>query len=84
MLVYSFNRFYVVTKFILPTVEDLKFSTLNFVNKLEYLQENRGQHSEEKQYILDLITYCRKIRPFILLQRANYFSYPHSTLHSAK
>ena len=31
ILAHSFNRFYVVTKFILPTVEDLKFSTLNFV-----------------------------------------------------
>ena len=30
MLVHSLDRFYVVTKFILPTVSDLKFSTINF------------------------------------------------------
>ena len=30
MLVHSFDRFYVVTKFILPTINDLKFSTINF------------------------------------------------------
>ena len=30
MLAHSFDRLYVVTKFILPTSEDFKFSTLNF------------------------------------------------------
>ena len=58
MLVNSFN--YVVTKFILPTIDDLKSSTLTFGDKCEYLQENKGQNSEEKQYILDLIIFCRK------------------------
>ena len=48
MLVHSFDRFYVVTKLILPTIEDLKFSTLNFNDKCKYLQENKGQHSEDK------------------------------------
>ena len=50
MLGHSFDRFYVVTKFILP-IEDLKVSTLNFNDKREYLQENKGQISEEKQHI---------------------------------
>ena len=52
MLPHSFNRFYVVTKLILPTVEDLKFLMLKFNDRCEYLQENKGKHSEEKQYIL--------------------------------
>ena len=30
MLVHSFDRFYMVTKFILPSVNDLKFSTIYF------------------------------------------------------
>ena len=30
MPAHSFDRFYVVTKFILPTNSDLKFSTINF------------------------------------------------------
>ena len=30
MLVHSFDRFYVVTKFILPSIGDLIFSTLNY------------------------------------------------------
>ena len=44
MLVHSFDRFYVVRIFFLPTVEDLKFSTLNCDDKCEYLQENKGYH----------------------------------------
>ena len=61
----SFNRFYVITKFILPTVKDLELSRLNCDDKCEYLQENKEQKSEEKQNISDLITYCKKIRPFV-------------------
>ena len=30
MLSHSFDRFYVVTKFILPTIEDVKFSPIDF------------------------------------------------------
>ena len=30
MLAHSFNRFYIVTKFMLPSVKDIKFSNLNF------------------------------------------------------
>ena len=44
MLAHSFNRFYVVTKFILPTVNDLKFSTMNFEETCNYLQE-KNEHS---------------------------------------
>ena len=32
MLAHSFDRFYVVTKFILPSIGDLKFSKLNYDN----------------------------------------------------
>ena len=37
MLVHSFDRFYVVTKFILPTIGDLKFSKLNFDDTCVYM-----------------------------------------------
>ena len=66
MLVHSFVRFYVVTKFILPSTEDLKFSTLNFNKECEYLRDTKEEQTEEaKQHILDLITYCRKIGPHV-------------------
>ena len=58
-----FDRSYVVTKFILPTVEDLKFSTLNFNSYCEYLREDDKEHNADaRQQILDLVTYCGKIR----------------------
>ena len=65
MLAHSFDRFYVVTKFIFPTINDLKFSTIRYDEKCEYLLKQKGCTTEAKQHILDLITYCRKIRPFL-------------------
>ena len=52
MLSHSFDRFYVVTKFILPTIKDLIFSSPNFYAKCEYLQEKEKEHnSETKEHI---------------------------------
>ena len=65
ILTHSFDRFYIVTKFILLTVKDLKFSTLKFDDECEYLQEYMGQYSVERQYILDLKVYCTKIQSYV-------------------
>ena len=40
MLAHSFNRFYVVIKFILPSVNDLNFSPIDFSAKCSYLNED--------------------------------------------
>ena len=37
MLVHSFDRFYVVTKFILPSIRDLNFSKLSYDSTCAYL-----------------------------------------------
>ena len=37
MLAHLFDRFYVVTKFILPSIGDLNFSKLNYNNTCAYL-----------------------------------------------
>ena len=37
MLSHSFDRFYVVTKFILPTLDDLKLSPIGFDKDCKYL-----------------------------------------------
>ena len=75
MIAHCFYRFYVVTKFILPTVEDLKFSTLNFNGNCEYLREDDKEHNgEARQLILDLVTYCRKIRLHVYKQQIKSFS----------
>ena len=38
MLAHSFHRFSVVTKFMLPTIGDLKFSKLDFDDTCEYME----------------------------------------------
>ena len=64
MLAYSFDRFYVVTKFTLPAIKDFKFATLKFDNNnCEYLKEKDEEHNMEvEQHILNLLPYCRKIK----------------------
>ena len=39
MLPHSFDRFYIVTKFILPSIEDIKFSRLNYDNSCAYMNK---------------------------------------------
>ena len=65
MLAHSFDSFYVVTKFILPSIKDLKFSKLNYDSMRAYVAEKYGCTAEDKKYILDLLAYCRKIKPYI-------------------
>ena len=60
MLAHTFNRFYVVTKFILPTINKFKFSTIQYDESCEYLQEEKGCSTEAKQHILDLILIVEK------------------------
>ena len=66
MLAHSFDRVYVVTEFIFPTTEDLKFSIVNFDKNCKYLKSTKEEQTEEgKQHISDPVTYCRKIGPYI-------------------
>ena len=37
MLAHSFDRFYIVTKFLLPSIGELQFSKLNYDNTCMYL-----------------------------------------------
>ena len=75
MLVHLFDRFYVVTKFILPSIGGLTFSTLNYDNTCTYL-DNRNMHdSESKKHMLDLMTFCKKIKPFVLYYKRLKTSY---------
>ena len=39
MLAHSFDRFYVVTKFILPMMDDLKLSSINFDKDCKYIND---------------------------------------------
>ena len=64
MLAHSFDRFYVVTKFILPTI-DLKFSKLNFYFVCMYMNKEYASNTDSRKHLLELKTYCNKIKPFV-------------------
>ena len=81
MLAHSFDRFYVVTKFILSSVNDLKFSTINFNETCDYLQEKNECNENAKEYISDLSVFCKKIVPFVHYYKEQIFSF-NCTLHN--
>ena len=58
MLVNSFDRIYVVKKFILPSIGDLKFSKLHYDNDCTYLDNRNTQTMETRKYMLDIMTFC--------------------------
>ena len=58
MLVHSFDRFYIVMKFILTSIGDLKFSKLNYDNTCAYLDNKNSHSTETRNHSLDLMTFC--------------------------
>ena len=81
MLVHSFDRFYVVTKFILPTIKDLNFLKLNYGNTCAYLDNKNICNTETKKQMLDLMTFCKKIEPFVIYYKRLIKSY-NKTAHN--
>ena len=81
MLTHSFYRFYVVTKFMLPSIGDLKFSILNYDNTCTYMDNKNAQNTETRNYMLDLRTFCKKIEPFVIYYKRLIRSYNH-TVHN--
>ena len=65
MLVHLFDRFYIVTKFMLPSVEDIKFCKLNFDHSCAYMSKEYTPNTDLRKYLTELKTYCNKIKPFV-------------------
>ena len=65
MLAHSFDRFYVISKFMLPTIGDLKFSKLDFDYTCTYMKKEYTPNTDSRKYSLELKTYCNKIKPFV-------------------
>ena len=66
MLTHLFDRFYVVTKFILPTMDDLKLSEIRYDKESKH--PSNLDDNDDKQIkinIKDLITYCAKLRSYM-------------------
>ena len=60
MLVHSFDRFYIVTKFMLPSIEDINFSKLSYDNTCTYLDNKHTHCADTRKHMLDLMTFAKK------------------------
>ena len=65
MLTHSFDRFYIITKFILPLIGDIKFSNLKFDDSCSYMNKEYTPNTDSCRYLTELKTYCNKIRPSV-------------------
>ena len=65
MLTHSFNRFYIITKFIFPLIRDIKFSNLKFDDSCSYMNKEYAPNTDSHRYLTELKMYCNKIRPFV-------------------
>ena len=82
MLAHSFDRFYVITKFVLPTLDDLKLSPIRYDKECNYLRKLDDQDDDQiKENIRDLIFYCSKVGPFMALYKMQITSH-NLTAHS--
>ena len=79
MLAHSFDRFYVVTKFMLPMIGDLKFSKLDFDYTCAYTRKEYAPNTESRKFMLELRAYCNKIKPFVTYYNKLIYSYNHTT-----
>ena len=70
-----FDRFYIVTKFILPSIEDIKFSKLKYDNTCTYMNKEHAPNTDFRKYLTELKTYCNKIRPLLSYYRKLINSY---------
>ena len=85
MLVLSFDRFYVVTKFMLQMIGDIKFSKLNYDHTCAYMKNEYAPNTDSRKYLTELRTYCNKIKPFVSYYSKLIDSYnktPHSILQN--
>ena len=56
LLTHSFDRFYIVTRFMLPLLGNFKFSNLNYDNTCAYLENKNSEGTRTRKYMLDLKT----------------------------
>ena len=73
MLSHSFDRFYVITKYELPKVEDLRLTTIDFDHTCSYLDG-------EGKYMPKLKRHCLRITPYISFYQ-RHIDYLNITTH---
>ena len=85
MLAHSFDRFYVVTKFILLTLDDLKLSPIKYDKECNYLYNLDDQNNDQvKENIRDLLSYCAKLRSYMAFYKMQINTHNKTTHHILK
>ena len=85
MLAHSFDRFYVVTKFILPMMDDLKLSLIKCDKECKYLSNLDDNDNEQiETNIKDLIAYCAKLRPYMAFYKMQINAHNKTAHHILK
>ena len=80
MLLHSFDRFYVVTIFELPKIEDLHLTTVQFDSKCSYLNASKVyKYYVVAIYLSKLLVYCEKIVPYVNFYKKQITYYNHTT-----
>ena len=80
MLAHSFDRFYVIAKFTLPSIGDLKFSALHYDDTCMHLGINSICSVDKKRYMLDLRLFIN----YIALNSETYISIMQQELRTCK
>ena len=70
MFTHSFDRFYVVAKYKIPKIENLKFTTFSFDLMCNHLNISK------KGYLLRYLRHCRRIAPYVKFykQQIDYYN----------
>ena len=85
MVACSFDRCYVVIKFILPTMDELKLSPTNYNGECRYLENLDDNDNEEiKTGIKDLLTYCIEVRPYMAFYKMQIKAHNKTAHHILK
>ena len=79
MPVHSIDTLYEVTKFVLPTMEDLELSPIEIDSTCNYLNVYVNKNQFPNQFILNFKNYCKKITSFIDFYKKQIDSQKHST-----
>ena len=75
MLSHPCDRFYVVTKFELPTAEDLHLTTVQFDSTCSYLKVEKNKGNIASSYLPNLLAYCKKIVPYVYFHKKQIGDY---------
>ena len=65
MLTQSFDRLYIITKFILPSIGDIRFLHLTFDDSCTYMNKEYAPNTDSSKYLKEVKMYCNKLKPFV-------------------